>query len=172
MTVSYITGDLFDPSLKFDALAHGCNCSGVMGAGIAREFKRRYPAMFRAYKLECDFGRFKPGVCWGYWPNTLTRWNDAENPAPTTPAVFNLATQRRPGPRATLGAIQASIASMLQQCRTNPEWEICRIGMPRIGCGLGGLNWNMVMPLIEYEAERVPAVEIVVVSLATDVNNG
>jgi hypothetical protein len=61
MTIIFVSGDLFaDPSL--DGLAHGCNCVGAMGAGIAMEFRRRYPEMYLQYKKHCDSGDFVPGT--------------------------------------------------------------------------------------------------------------
>jgi O-acetyl-ADP-ribose deacetylase (regulator of RNase III) len=51
MTIKYVTGDLFVNRHQAEALAHGCNCQGAMGAGIAVGFRERYPRMYEEYLL-------------------------------------------------------------------------------------------------------------------------
>jgi O-acetyl-ADP-ribose deacetylase (regulator of RNase III) len=53
MPLQFITGDLFANRFKAQALAHGCNCQGSMGAGIATGFRGRYPDMFVEYRRRC-----------------------------------------------------------------------------------------------------------------------
>lgn len=146
MSLAEIEGDLFaTPGL--DALAHGVNCRGVMGAGIAVEFKRRWPAMFQNYQHLCTSGHMEPGdiMTW----RTLGR----------DPWIYNLATQAEPGPWATVPAIETSLDKMAKRAVRD---RVRRVGMPRIGCGLGGLDYRDVRPLIERAAREV---DIVVVSL-------
>jgi O-acetyl-ADP-ribose deacetylase (regulator of RNase III) len=126
-----LRGDLFAADLP--ALAHGCNCAGVMGRGIAVEFKRRWPAMYAEYHRLCKQGRFQPG--------DVFVWSDDEK------TIFNLATQRgfRGRVRAELGAIETALAKMIEIAG---ERHIPAIGMPRIGAGLGGLPWEEVHAVI------------------------
>lgn len=145
MSLTEIQGDLFAvPSL--DALAHGVNCIGVMGAGIAAEFKRRWPPMFIAYREACLAGRLVPGSMFS--ERAGGRW------------IYNLATQPRPGRCASLLWVESSLKAM-----TARAWHdrVKRIGMPRLGCGLGGLDWRDVRPLVERAAQHV---DIVVVEWA------
>jgi O-acetyl-ADP-ribose deacetylase (regulator of RNase III) len=53
MPVQFVRGGLFANRFGAEALAHGCNCQGSMGAGIARGFRDRYPEMFEEYRRRC-----------------------------------------------------------------------------------------------------------------------
>lgn len=132
------------------ALAHGCNTLGAMGAGIAREFRRRYPAMYDEYRRRCGEGSFGLG-------DVLTWWED-----PTQPVIFNLATQPRRGRCASLGAIRVAVSEMLDQAEH--LIHVDAIGMPQIGCGLGGLRWMNVRPMLD-EVAGGRRVELVVYEL-------
>ena len=146
MPTVFVRGDLFTyPGLQ--ALAHGCNCAGAMGRGIAVEFRRRFPGMFTEYKRRCDNGTFRMG--------DVFVWR-----SPTLPVVFNLATQKSWKTRAYLGAIEKSVGRMIELAGdmelagANPK--IQTIGLPRVGSGLGGLSWGPVRSLLESEGERTP----------------
>ncbi len=146
MTVDYRTGDLFEQSLP--ALAHGVNCAAVMGAGIAHEFRRRWPAMFDIYRERCRAGMVRLG---GVLP-----WR-----APDGLMIYNMATQRRPAPPASLDAIRSSLTATLTDA-----WQrgVPTLGLPRVGTGHGGLAWADVAKVIE-EAAAFSPVRVVVVSL-------
>ena len=145
--ITLITGDLFTtPDL--DALAQGVNCAGKMGKGIAVEFKKRWPGMFHAYAGLCAKGELFPGNIFSY------RAGDG-------PWIYCLATQWKPGPCATLGAVWASTRALV---RSAEQRGLRRVGMPRIGTWLGGLEWVEVLPLLTRAAEG-SAVELVVVTL-------
>lgn len=138
-------GDLFESGLP--AIGHGCNCKGAMGAGIADEFRRRYPEMFWQYRWRCDKGMFTLG---GYYA-----WV-----APGGQVILNLATQPNPGPTASLSAIRRAVGSALYACW---DWNIPVLGLPQIGCGLGGLKWDDVRAVLIETACDVGATEIAVV---------
>lgn len=136
MPIVYLSGDLFVNRVGAQAFAHGCNCQGSMGAGIAIEFKRRYPEMFDVYRALCkaDPRQFNPGDCFF--------WRAADQPS-----VFNLATQEDYWrSRATYEAIRAALTSMRQQADRE---GITSIAMPRIGAGYGGLSWKKVRTIID-----------------------
>ena len=82
MPIEYTTGDLFANRHGVKAWAHGCNCQGSMGAGIAVGFKQRFPQMFEQYRQKCKANprQFNLGDAW-LWQET------------GQPAVFNLGTQ-------------------------------------------------------------------------------
>lgn len=138
MALRFERGDLFaTPGLA--ALAHGCNCAGSMGAGIALEFGRRWPAMYAAYTERCSQKRFRLG--------DVFTWREGGQ------VVFNLATQPHWRSHAELHAIAASVGAMLA--------EACALGltevaMPRIGSGLGGLAWEDVLGVIAPSAQASP----------------
>jgi O-acetyl-ADP-ribose deacetylase (regulator of RNase III) len=136
MAIKYVSGDLFENEYKAQAFAHGCNCQGAMGAGIAREFRNRYPEMYAEYRQLCKNRprQFNPGE--------LFLWKPEDEPW-----IFNLATQedfRRH--RATYVAIEKSMETMKQQADLE---NIRSIAIPRIGSGYGGLPWEKVKPIIE-----------------------
>ncbi len=133
-------GDLFASDLP--ALAHGCNCAGAMGRGIAVEFRRRWPAMFVEYRRRCAAGSFRLGDVF-MWP--------ADDRV-----IFNLATQQHWRARADLLAIELATTRMLALAE---QHGLAAIGLPRIGAGLGGLAWPRVravlVPLGEQAAVRM-----------------
>ncbi len=127
--IVYRTGDLFDSTA--DALAHGCNTEGRMGAGIAREFRRRWPSMYDDYARRCRQGAFPLGSGYLY----------ANSPGPH---VVNLATQTLGG--ATLPSVDAAFGWLASAWR---DLRVRRVAMPRIGAGLGRLDWAEVRKLLE-----------------------
>jgi O-acetyl-ADP-ribose deacetylase (regulator of RNase III) len=131
-----VTGDLFD--LGLPAVGHGCNCAGAMGAGIAVEFKRRFPAMYQVYRRRCRQGSFRLGdiFVWDEEPGLV---------------VYNLATQSVPRPSATLRAIDTSIRAALADAERR---GLARLAVPRIGAGLGGLAWPDVEAVLRQPNGR------------------
>lgn len=161
--VSYVTGDLFAARKFVDAIAHGVNCRGVMGKGIAPLFKQRYPQMYDVYRQAClaEAGDGTPSLSvGGFLP-----WQ-AE---PVTPGkdglwIYNLATQDRPGRDARLDAIASSLTLALDHAAAH---GVTSIAMPRLGAGIGGLGWTQVRQVIEETVNQRDdtAVRVVVVSL-------
>ena len=136
MPISFVTGDLFANRYAAQAFAHGCNCQGSMGAGIAKEFRSRYPEMFAVYRQRCkaDPRQFNLGDAW--------LWKDDQ-----LPWVFNLGTQEHYWRgRASYDAIAVALANMRAQADAE---GIGAIAMPRIGAGYGGLSWRKVRSVVE-----------------------
>jgi len=129
MPIRYVSGDLFRNAHDAQAFAHGCNCQGSMGAGIAKNFRARYPEMYEEYRRRCkaEPRQFNLGECW--------LWK-----ADNQPWVFNLGTQEGYWrARASYEAIDTALRSMRQQADVE---GITRIAVPRIGVGYGGLSWK------------------------------
>lgn len=150
MPIEHKIGNLFD-STDLDALAHGTNTLGVMGAGIAVEFKRRYPDMYSTYNQLSNIETFVPGTIFPWVVEKVT--------------VYNLMTQGHQGRTilpATLESIKISTKSMLRIASTLGQ---TRIGMPKIGAGLGGLDWNDVEKVLLECLELHPGITLVVHSL-------
>ena len=120
-----------------------------MGAGIAKEFKRRFPEMYREYRRRCQNGQFRLGDIFVWQADGLV--------------IYNLATQPVPCPSATLDAVDSSIRAALADAERR---GLRRIGVPRLGAGLGGLAWPDVAALLDTAAAD-HTVELVVVSLPT-----
>jgi len=108
---------------KHQAYAQGLSNEGVMGAGIALDFKARYPVMFQIYQTLCKKGKLKPGDSYLYVSDKK-------------PHVFNLITQDSREKASGL-YLKESVEKMYVDAR---KYEITDIAMPEIGCGLGKLN--------------------------------
>jgi len=72
MSFSILSQSVFDTPA--DAYVNTINCHGIMGAGIALEFKKRFPDMFVHYKFQCDQHKIKPGDCYTYWDDERHVW--------------------------------------------------------------------------------------------------
>lgn len=146
--VEHRTGDLFgQPDLP--ALAQGVNCLGRMGAGIAVVFRRTWTDMFMDYSRACETGALRVGG--------LHVWRD-----PVTGTwIYNLASQHYTGRDARLDAIESSLTAAVAHAEAN---EVTAIGFPRIGAGIGGLDWGDVLEVFEKVAVTT-TVRLVVVSL-------
>jgi O-acetyl-ADP-ribose deacetylase (regulator of RNase III) len=130
-----------------DALVNTVNTEGVMGKGIALQFRRAYPAMFEAYLADCKAGRVKLGHMHVYdlggLVSTGPRW------------IINFPTKGHWKARSRLTDIQTGLADLV---RTIRDLKIKSIALPPLGCGHGGLNWSDVRPMIELAFMDLPDV--------------
>lgn len=136
MPIEFVAGDLFDNVHHAKAFAHGCNCQGSMGAGVAIGFRERYPEMFEQYRARCKAKprEFNLGDVW--------LWK-----ADDKPWVFNLGTQEGVWrARASYEAIETALKTMRKVADAE---GIDSIAVPRIGVGYGGLSWKKVKEIIE-----------------------
>jgi O-acetyl-ADP-ribose deacetylase (regulator of RNase III) len=136
MPIQFVTGDLFANRFGARALAHGCNCQGSMGAGIATGFRDRYPEMFAEYRRRCQAEprQFNLGDAF-LWKEDGKPW------------VFNLGTQEGIWrARASYEAIEAALTSMRGQADRE---GVTSVALPRVGAGHGGLSWNKVRAVID-----------------------
>lgn len=151
--INYIEyGDIFTLA-GVHCYAHGCNCAGAMGKGIALQFRYKYPDMYIQYKELCKNGLFQPGDVFEYRQNNE--------------CVFNLATQKDWKTKATLDALRISVLKMLESAT---KQNITAIAMPKIGAGLGGLVWEDVKYVLEAAALHFPDINIIVVENYQQVN--
>lgn len=121
MPAKLVKGDIFSTP-GINAVAHGCNCVGVMGAGIAAQVSKRYPALYREYARRCSAGKFNLGDVYTWEGKDIT--------------IFNLGTQFQPGPKAVLSAVRYTVTEV---CQLAPALGITQVAMPLIGAGIGGL---------------------------------
>lgn len=136
-----ISGNLF--SSDAEALVNAVNCVGVMGAGIAKQFRINFPAMFDEYQRLALAGYIKPGQVhswrgWAVW-------------------VLNFPTKRHWRDNSRIEDIETGLTSLLAVVQ---EHKIKSLAMPMIGCGLGGLQWSEVRPKIEATFAPYPEIEI------------
>lgn len=167
MTFSIITGDLFDPDHQFEAIAQGVNTQGIMGAGIAVAFRQRYPDMYQSYKDLCKrYGSTLNGLIHIYNPEPKSEINlDPGLEAPTLTidfgtVIYNLFTQQDPGRgNARYNYLKTSLILMRQDAELSMHDSV---GLPWVGCGIGGLEKHNVQHLME-EVLGDSAVEFVLV---------
>lgn len=138
-------GDIFEIS-GVTSYAHGCNCAGAMGKGIALQFRAKFPAMYTEYKQLCVAGKFTPGDVYVY--------NYGRG------YVFNLGTQATWRTKAKLEYIEKSIERMMGIAEVS---DVSSIALPAIGAGLGGLVWEDVKQLLEKVAAQHISVDLYVV---------
>jgi O-acetyl-ADP-ribose deacetylase (regulator of RNase III) len=124
--------DLFRADAQ--TLVNTVNCVGIMGRGVALEFKRRFPIMFTDYALRCRRGEVRPGTAYLY-----------VDPASGV-RIVNLATKDHWRCGSKLEWIDAGLACLAAHA---VEWEITSLALPPPGCGNGGLDWADVRPLVE-----------------------
>jgi len=158
-----IEGDLiqFTKEGRFDVILHGCNCFCTMGAGLAPKMAKafgcdKYPKEFPQFKGD----KGKLGTIEGMVYNL-------KNLQPISQVyIFNAYTQYHWGPHASLEAIRSCLKILNDSLKSINKFNflnpyIYRIGLPQIGCGLGGLNWEDVKQIIQEELKDYD-VEIVI----------
>jgi O-acetyl-ADP-ribose deacetylase (regulator of RNase III) len=129
--IDFTKGDMF--AHPVDARVNTVNCVGVMGAGVALAFKKRYPDMFREYQLECMANRIAPGK--------LHIWK-----APNGERIINFPTKRDWQDPSRY----EDIASGLEALRNYlSEQGAISVALPALGCGHGGLDWSRVSAMIK-----------------------
>jgi O-acetyl-ADP-ribose deacetylase (regulator of RNase III) len=127
-------------------LVNTINCVGVMGKGLALEFKNRYPAMFDKYKSFCDKGVFKPGVLWIYKADD-GKW------------VLNFPTKidwRNPS---KIEYLEEGLKKFVEIWK---EKGITSIAFPLLGCTNGGLDPDVVIPLMEKYLNKCEGLDVTI----------
>ncbi len=152
--LSLRVGDLFTSGAP--AIGHGVNVSGVMGAGVARVVRERFPDCHLDYYRHCRTGRLRPGGVHIWQP---TRSGE--------PMIVNLATQDLPGPNARLWWVRQSMRRALAELA---ELGVDRLAIPRIGCGIGGLTFPDVLGVLDSAVGAQQAVAVEVWALQSDLN--
>jgi O-acetyl-ADP-ribose deacetylase (regulator of RNase III) len=138
-----LMGDLFESEAA--TLVNAVNCVGVMGKGIAQLFKERYPAMFADYKARCDRNEVRPGVPYLY-RNALGS------------SILNFPTKNHWRSPALLKDVIHGLDIFVDKYQ---EWGIESIAFPSLGCGNGGLAWEVVGPIMHQKLSQLDiAVEI------------
>ena len=132
-----------------EALVNTVNCVGVMGRGIALQFKKAFPENFRAYADACGRGEVRPGRMFVFETGGLT------NPR----YIVNFPTKRHWRGNSRIEDIEAGLADLIRLIR---ERGICSIAIPPLGSGLGGLEWGAVRQRIEEALRGFNDLRIVV----------
>jgi O-acetyl-ADP-ribose deacetylase (regulator of RNase III) len=149
MTIHTKKGDMFAEPVE--ALVNTVNCVGVMGKGVALEFKNRWPANFRAYKSLCDAKGLKPGQVFVFDTKELFA---SEGPR----YLINFPTKAHWRSQSKMEYIEDGLDALVEAIR---EHGITSIAIPPLGCGNGGLAWADVLPMIEEKLSKLDEVDII-----------
>lgn len=145
--IEFVKGDLF--AVNAEALVNTVNCVGVMGRGIALQFKRAFPENFKAYAAACQRKEVQPGRMFVFATDTLT------NPR----FIINFPTKRHWRGKSRMEDVEAGLAALVLEIR---EREIRSIAIPPLGAGLGGLAWPEVRANIERSLLNLSEVQVTV----------
>lgn len=140
------TGDIL--SADAEALVNTVNCVGVMGRGVALQFKRAFPDNFKRYEKACERGEVQPG-----------RMLVVENTELTGPRyIINFPTKRDWKNKSRIEDIESGLVALVSEIGSR---GIRSVALPPLGCGLGGLDWKDVRPRIERAMSALPEVEVI-----------
>lgn len=140
-------GDLFESGA--DALVNPINCVGVMGRGLALQFKNLYPQNFAVYATACAKQEIQPG-----------RLLVFQTGLPANPHyIINFPTKRHWRDKSILTDIEAGLNALAQAI---PQYGIRSIAIPALGSGLGGLPWNDVKACIYAALTHLEGAQVLV----------
>lgn len=145
--ITYTTGDLLSDSAE--ALVNTVNCVGVMGRGIALQFKKQFPDNFTAYEQACKADKIKLGKMF-IWENQSIFGKSY---------IINFPTKSHWRKKSQLTDIANGLDDLVKIIK---QYQIKSIAIPPLGSGLGGLDWNQVKLLIEEKLISLNEVKITV----------
>ncbi len=131
-------GNIFDS--KCNTIVNTVNCVGVMGKGIALEFKKRYPEMFLDYSKKCSLGEVCPGIPYIF-----------RNPGGVQ--IMNFPTKDHWRSPSRLTYVERGLDWFVDNYKL---YGISHIAFPPLGCGNGGLDWDTVGPLMYQKLKALP----------------
>ncbi len=135
--VKVIIGNLFDSQCQ--TLVNTVNCVGVMGKGVALEFKNSFPDMFEDYTRRCEQGKVKLGRPFLY-KRLIEPW------------ILNFPTKNHWRQITNLKDVTDGLEYLFIKLKT---WEITSLAVPPLGCGNGQLEWRVVGPTLYRYFKRV-----------------
>lgn len=145
--IRYRSGDILKAGTE--ALVNTVNSVGVMGRGIALQFKESFPANFRAYAAACKRGEVEPGRMFVFDTGELTLPH----------YIINFPTKRHWRGKSRIEDIRSGLVALVDEVRAR---GIRSVAIPPLGSGLGGLDWAQVKPLIEEAVSCLPDVDVLV----------
>ncbi len=145
--IEHGSGNLLEADVE--ALVNSVNTVGVMGKGVALQFKQAFPDNFAEYERACRKDEVVPGKMFVHATNQLT------NPK----YIINFPTKRHWRGKSKIQDIEAGL---LDLSRVIKELAIKSMALPPLGCGNGGLSWANVLPLIENALRPLDKVRIIV----------
>jgi O-acetyl-ADP-ribose deacetylase (regulator of RNase III) len=140
------TGDIFKADA--DAIVNTVNCVGIMGRGIALQFKNAYPTNFKAYKAACDAEQVQPGRMFVFETGKFTpRY------------IINFPTKRHWKGKSRIEDIESGLIALGEEIVSR---GIKSVAIPPLGAGLGGLDWDDVLPRIKSALQDIPDIDVII----------
>lgn len=144
--IEFKTGDILQANAE--ALVNTVNCVGIMGRGVALQFKNEYPNNFKAYKAACDRDEVQPGRMFVYETGMLG-----------PKYIVNFPTKRHWRGKSRIEDIESGLRALAAEIRNR---GIRSIAIPPLGAGLGGLNWADVRPRIESALRGIEDLRVII----------
>ncbi|CAM5538428.1 type II toxin-antitoxin system antitoxin DNA ADP-ribosyl glycohydrolase DarG [Eoetvoesiella caeni] len=145
--IEYTSGDIL--KCEADALVNTVNCVGVMGRGIALQFKNVFPDNFKAYEAACKIKEVQPGRMFVFETGQLT----------PPRFIINFPTKRHWRGKSRIEDIESGLVDLVNVIRSR---GIRSIAVPPLGSGLGGLDWQQVRQRIEHALADLDDVQVLV----------
>ncbi len=145
--IEYKIGDILRDDAE--ALVNTVNCVGVMGRGIALQFKKAYPKNFKSYALACKNEEVQPGLMFVFETGQLT------NPH----YIINFPTKRHWRGKSRMEDIESGLKDLVT---TVGRYNIRSIAIPPLGSGLGGLDWSEVRKRTETALQALTDVHVII----------
>lgn len=144
--ISFKVGNILDAEV--DAMVNTVNCVGIMGRGIALQFKNMFPDNFKAYAQACNRKEVQPGRMFVFETGEFSpRY------------IVNFPTKRHWKGKSRIEDIDAGLLDLVHVVR---QLRIRSIAVPALGSGLGGLDWKIVRPRIIRAFEGIPDIDVVI----------
>ena len=143
--IELTSGDILKD--EADAIVNTVNCVGVMGRGIALQFKNAWPKNFKAYEAACARKELQPGRMFIFETGQLT----------TPRYIVNFPTKRHWRGNSRIEDIESGLVALVSDIESH---GIRSIAIPPLGAGLGGLDWDDVRPLIEKHLSPLAGVTV------------
>ena len=145
--IKFITGDIL--AADAEALVNSVNCVGIMGRGIALQFKKAFPENFKAYEAACERNVVQPGRMFVFETGAMT------NPK----YIINFPTKRHWRGKSRMEDIEVGLKALVFEIETR---RIRSVAIPPLGSGLGGLNWPEVRARVEAALSALKNVDVIV----------
>lgn len=145
--IEYKTGDILAEDAE--ALVNTVNCVGVMGRGVALQFKRMFPDNFKVYEARCKRNKMQPGEVFVFDTGEALRPR----------YIINFPTKRHWRGKSRLEDIESGLVSLVKEIRAR---NIQSIAIPPLGSGLGGLDWADVRARMQAALGELDNVRIVI----------
>ena len=130
---------------RTETLVNTVNCVGIMGKGLAKEFKKHFPEMYEEYRIRCTNNEIKPGHPY-IWKNTTGG-----------KSVLNFPTKEHWKGNSRVEWIESGLKIFTDNYH---NWEIVSIAFPALGCTNGGLDWESIEPLMLHHLQKLRDITI------------